>query len=91
MISLAAAKAHLIVDFDCDNELIERLITAAVDHLKSLGVDTNADPLPPAIEQAAMMLVANFYKYREAMSDYEHFSLDIGVDRLIAPYREHSI
>ena len=91
MITLAAAKAHLVVTFDDDDDLITRLIAAAGDHLRSLDVDMSVNPLPPAVEQAAMMLIAHFYKYREAMSDFQHFSLDIGVDRLVAPFREYSV
>lgn len=85
MILLAAAKAHLNVDFDDDDHLITRLIAAAGDHLRSLDVDMSVDPLPPAIEQAALMLVSQFYSKREAMGD------DVSIHRLIAPFREHSV
>lgn len=88
---LAAAKAYLNIDFNDDDALIGRLISAASDHLKSQGVDMNASPLPPAVEQAVLMLVAHFFEHREAMSNFQHYVLDIGVDRLIAPYREHGI
>lgn len=85
MISLAAAKAYLIVDFEDDDELITRLIAAAGDHLRSINVDMSANPLPPAIEQAVLMFVSQTYQNREAMGD------DVSIHRLIAPFREHSV
>ncbi len=85
MISLVAAKEYLRVDFDDDDSLITRLITAAGDHLRSMNVDVSADLLPPAIELAALMLVSQFYENREAVSD------DVSIHRLIAPFREHSV
>ncbi|MDR2312619.1 MAG: head-tail connector protein [Brucellaceae bacterium] len=91
MASLAVAKAYLIVDFDDDDDLITRLIAAAGDHLRSINVDMSITPMPPAIEQAVLMLIAHFYTNREAMSNFQRFELDIGVDRLVAPFREHSV
>lgn len=85
MISLAAAKAYIRVDFDDDDELITRLIAAAGDHLRSMNVDMNANPLPPAIEQAVLMFISQIYQNREAMGD------DASIQRLIAPFREHSV
>ncbi|MBO1038186.1 head-tail connector protein [Brucella pituitosa] len=91
MVSLAVAKLFLRVDFDTDDADIERMIAAASDHYRSIGVDVDADPVPPAIEQAVLMLVGHFYANREAMSDFQRFSLEIGVDRLIAPHREYGV
>lgn len=91
MVSLAIAKNHLRVDFDDDDAEIELMIAAAGDHLRSTNVDMDIQPMPPAIQQAVLLLVGHFYKYRDATSDFKHFPLDIGVDRLVAPYRDHSI
>lgn len=91
MTSLAAAKLYLRVDHDDDDSDIERMIAVASDHFKSVGVNVDASPMPPAIEQAVLMIVAHFYANREAMSDFRRYALDIGVDRLIAPHREHGI
>lgn len=91
MISLVAAKLYLRVDFNDDDTDIDRMIAAASDHLKSIGIDVDADPLPPAVEQAVLMLVAHFYENREAITNSQRASLDFGVDRLIAPHREHGI
>lgn len=91
MISLAAVKLYLRVEFDDDDTDIERMIAAASDHYRSIGVNMDADPLPPAVEQAVFMVVAHFYENRSAMSDFKRYALEIGADRLVAPYREFSL
>lgn len=87
MVDLAAAKAHCRIDHTEDDAAIEALIAAASDHLKSVGVDMTA-PAPPAIEHAVLMLVGHFYCNREAVAKADVAAIEIGVDRLIHPYRE---
>jgi uncharacterized phage protein (predicted DNA packaging) len=87
MVTLAAAKAHCRVDFDDDDSVIEEMIAAASNHLESIGVDTTTAPVPPAVDHAILMLVAHFYEHREAVGDVETAAIQIGVDRLIQPYR----
>ncbi|MDW9829355.1 phage gp6-like head-tail connector protein [Sinorhizobium meliloti] len=93
MITLADAKQQLnLTDDDADDDaLITRLIAAASAHLSALGVDMTADPLPADVTHAALMLMAHFYEHREAMTDAPLARVSIGVDRLIAPYRDISI
>lgn len=88
MVDLAAAKAHCRVDFDDDDTAITAMIAAASDHLESIGVDVTTAPVPPAIEHAILLLVGHFYENREAVSQVETTALELGVDRLIQPYRE---
>lgn len=91
MVTLAEAKAHLALaaEDQGDDALIQGFIDAAVDHLDSIGVPAKADPLPPAIRQAIMLLVGHFYMHREAAVDapVPPHILPFGVARLIAPYR----
>tara|TARA_R110000751_G_scaffold180038_1_gene286419 strand:+ start:29214 stop:29492 length:279 start_codon:yes stop_codon:yes gene_type:complete len=87
-ISLADAKLHCHVDFNDDDLMLTGYIAAAGDHLGSIGVDMTADPLPDAVRQAQLMLIAHFYGNREATSVDPVKMTEIGVDRLIAPYRE---
>ncbi len=93
MITLADAKQQLnLTDDDADDDaLITRLIAAASAHLSALGVNMTANPLPADVGHAALMLMAHFYEHREAMTDAPLARVSIGVDRLIAPYREISI
>lgn len=88
MVTLAAAKAHCRVEHCDDDASITAMIAAATDHLASVGVDMKADPVPPAVDHAVLMLVGHFYEHREAVSDVKTAAVEIGVDRLIQPYRE---
>lgn len=91
MISLADAKLYLRIDADDDDTVVERLIAAASDHLASIGVDMDASPLPPSVEQAQYLLIGHFYEQREATGPKTSAAIDFGVDRLIAPHREQGI
>ena len=87
MVDLAAAKAHCRVEHDGDDVAITAMIAAASGHLQSIGVDMSS-PVPAAVEHAVLMLVGHFYEHREAVSDVKRVAVDIGVDRLVQPYRE---
>ncbi|KAA3514811.1 phage gp6-like head-tail connector protein [Agrobacterium vitis] len=91
MISLADAKAYIRVDYDDEDLMIERLIAAAGNHLKSIGVNMDADPLPPSVELAQLLLVGHFFDNRDATGATTTSAIDFGVDRLIAPHREQGI
>jgi len=84
MVDLAAAKVQCRVDHDDEDAAITAMIAAASDHLASIGVDMAADPLPPAVEHAVLMLTAYFYDHRDD-ADVKPQGV---VDRLIQPYRE---
>lgn len=88
MVSLAAAKAHCRVDSDDEDTAITAMIAAASDHLASVGVDVSSEPARPAVEHAILMLVAHFYENREAVKEAATAAVELGVDRLIQPYRE---
>lgn len=91
MVTLEEAKAHCrLIEDDFDGEL-QIAIAASVDHLASIGVDMASDPLPPALKQATLMLVAHFFENKEAVSDASLRMVPLGVDRLIAPYRSVSL
>lgn len=86
MVTLADAKQHLRVDGDDEDATIDGMIEAAVDHLASIGCDMQADPMPAALTQAALMLVAHFYDTRGLEADGVRLSPVFM--RLVAPYRE---
>jgi uncharacterized phage protein (predicted DNA packaging) len=91
MITLAAAKLYCRIDHNEDDTVLERMIAAASEHFASIGVDVTLEPQRPSLQQAILMLVAHWYDNREAVSDVKTFAVEIGVDRLIQPYREVSL
>jgi uncharacterized phage protein (predicted DNA packaging) len=91
MVTLAEAKLHVHVDFDEDDDAIQKMIDAAMDHLSSIDIDVAVTPLPPALHHAILLLVALYYDNREAITDGAERPLPFGVSRLIAPYREVSL
>ena len=88
MVTLHQVKEHARVMHDDDDAELERLIAASEGYLSDIGVDMTQDPLPEAINLAVVMLVVHFFEHPSAMSDARLRTVDIGVDRLIAPHRE---
>ena len=91
MATLTEAKAHLRVteaEFDLE---IQGFIDASVDYLRSIGVDMTATPIPPAIDQATLMMVSQFFENRSATQEADQRTSTISINRLVAPYREVSL
>ncbi|MBX4894914.1 head-tail connector protein [Rhizobium bangladeshense] len=69
IIDLVAAKAHMNILFEDDNQLISDKIEAAQAHLESLlgfQIEEEFETVPADLKQAALALVAHFYENREA-------------------------
>lgn len=91
MITLEEAKAHcrFAIDDDYFDGELQIAIGAAVDHLKSIDIDMDTNPLPPALKQAVLLLVAHFMANKEAVAqDSPMHVTPFGVARLVAPYRK---
>jgi uncharacterized phage protein (predicted DNA packaging) len=93
VVTLAEAKDHCRVaqETDDQDDMLNGYVAAAQDHLSSIGVDMTAEPLPPALKHAVLMMVAHFYLNAEAVTTERVWFTPIGVDRLIAPYRSVSL
>lgn len=66
VISLAAAKQHLGILDDHQNDLIETLLAAAIDSCaRYIGTEDQPDPLPPIFDQAVKMTLAAMFEGRE--------------------------
>lgn len=91
-VALAEAKAQVRVIHNEEDTYIEALIDAAEGHLASTGVDMEADPLPAPVAHAVLLLVAHYYENRMAVvGDKPATVLPLGVNALVAPFREESI
>ena len=66
---LTKVKANLILEHDADDELLQRLIDAAVTYAESyqhLTAGTyEAAAMPPTTEAAVIMLASHFYESRD--------------------------
>ena len=66
---LSKVKANLIVEHDADDEILQRLIDAAISYAESyqhLTAGTyEAAAMPPTTEQAVIMLASHFYESRD--------------------------
>lgn len=69
IIDLVAAKAHMNITFEDDNQLISDKIEAAQAHLETLlgfVIEEKYETPPADLKQAVLALVAHFYENREA-------------------------
>ncbi|WP_292229507.1 head-tail connector protein [Brevundimonas sp.] len=65
-VSLAAAKTHLGILDDHQDELVSAMLSAAVDACtRYIGSEDQPDPLPPIFDQAVKMTLAALYEGRE--------------------------
>ncbi len=89
MSTLDEIKRHLRIDHDEDNASLADYAAAASDYLSLIGLDMTAEPLPPSIRQAELLLIGHWYARREAASDAGRgtASVPFSVDALIAPHR----
>ena len=66
---LSKVKANLILEHNADDELLQRLIDAAISYAESYQHLTDgtydAAAMPPTTEQAVIMLASHFYESRD--------------------------
>lgn len=90
ILTLSEAKAHCRIDTADEDVPITALIAAAEDHLTRIGCDTAADPAPPSLKLAALLLVGHWFFNREAADRDPPAEIALGVSALTAPLREVS-
>ena len=93
-VDLEVAKAHLNT-IDEDDDQVERLIDAAQNYLeRQLGfkvADKFPNDVPPALDQAVLMLVGHWYENREAsLVGTTTETLPLGFTDIVNSYRNWS-
>lgn len=98
LVSLDLVKKHCVLDsYDGDDDLLTHYVEAAEEHVITLTncsleelKQRSADgvSLPKPLQQAVMMLAAQWYDQREANSRSKFEFVPDGVHALIMPYRK---
>ena len=90
MPTIEQAKLHLRVDHADEDDLIERMLTAAThsvaDYLDMTPEDFELLAMPAPVEAAILLRVADLYENREAVTDRSLYDNPTFL-RLLAPYR----
>lgn len=92
IITLTETKEHLKVDQDTEDDLITLYIQAAENHIENflnqpiMGAADSPVTTPSAIKAACLLLVANMYENREAMTE-KSLNENTTVKSLLYPYR----
>lgn len=89
-VDLADMKAHLRVSFDSEDTYIQSLIDAAESYVDSIGVGFDS-PVQDAVLHAIRLMVGHWYSNREAATEAPPKAIAMGVDMLLAPFREFSL
>ncbi len=87
MVTLEEAKAHIKVDNDDEDALINTYIAAAEDHIRRYCGQSFEDSLPAIIKVACLMIVAGMYEGRQAVLMSER-SGSIKTNNLVYAYLE---
>ena len=94
-IDLQTLKEHLKIDVDIEDNYLVTLIEAAEDAVKNhIGVDlgyyvARDGGLPPALEQAVLLMVANLYNNRESIAYTSVYSIPMSLDYLLAQFKKY--
>jgi uncharacterized phage protein (predicted DNA packaging) len=87
-VSLIEAKAHLRVDQDDEDTIIELYMDAATDYIQNfLNEDLSSDPAS-AIKAAALLIIGDLYENREGAGQNE-IKPNPAVMNLLYPYRKN--
>ena len=90
MLTLYEAKAHLRIDHNDEDELLQAYMDAAEQSVADyLGIELPA-AMPAPVRAAILLRVADLYENREAVTDRSLYD-NPTFARLLAPYRSLSV
>lgn len=84
--TLTEVKAHLRIEHDDDDAVLNGCLAAAEDYMARIGCPVAADPVPPVLRIAAIMLIAAWYDGNPDLAGGR--KVPAGFDALIASVRE---
>lgn len=97
-IDLGEIKAHLRIEHDLDDELLEAYTDAALEvasnHIgKAWGDETTCDTVKftKGIKVGCLMFIGHLYANRESVSDVQLYQVPMAITSLWNPYREPAI
>ncbi|CAN7499839.1 head-tail connector protein [Mesorhizobium caraganae] len=93
IVSLAEQKAHMRVDFNDDDALIQAQIDAAQAHLEQLlgyEIEEEFETVPNDLVEAIMQLAASWYENREATSTDAPRETPIGMWDVVRERRNYT-
>ena len=90
MLTLYEAKAHLRIDHNDEDELLQAYMDAAEQSVADyIGIELPA-AMPAPVRAAILLRVADLYENREAVTDRSLYD-NPTFARLLAPYRSLSV
>jgi len=94
VVEIAEVKTHLRIQNDLEDSALEIYIAAADEiicnycNLDALPTGESPDPVPASMRAAALLIVGDLYKNKEANLDKQAYA-NPAVDALLYPYREN--
>lgn len=94
-ITLEKIKEHLKIDVDIEDNYLLSLIDAAENAVQNhIGVDlaeyvANDGYLPPALEQAILLMASNLYNNRESIAYTSVYSIPMSLEYLLAQFKKY--
>ena len=86
MVTLEEAKAHIKVESDDEDTLIQTYISAGEDFIQRYCGQDFEDNLPPVVKVACLMVIAGMYEGRQHVLMTENRSASFRVNRLVYDY-----
>lgn len=97
-IDLNEIKAHLRIEHDLDDELLEAYADAALEaasnHIGKVWGDettSNTVKFTKGIKVGCLMFIGHLYANREIVSDVQQYEVPMAISALWNPYREPAI
>lgn len=88
-VTIAEAKAHLRVDHNADDALIDGYLVAAAEWFENETRRKFAEmtEVPQLLKQGVLMLAAHYYEAREGATDRRIDAVPFAIDSIVAQHR----